>query len=500
MNMKRFLIFDFGASNGRACIAHYDGKKFAMDVIHKFDNIPVMAAGTLYWDILRLNNDLKTGIQMAARKYPDIISMAVDAWGADFGLIDKNGKLISNPIHYRDHGRFAVVDELFGLMSRRELFDLTGGLVIPGISSVFAMYGLKKRADTQYVHADAFLMMPDLFNYFLTGNKCNEYTEATTSVLLNQQTGLWEKRILERLGLCPDLFCALVEPGTAIGNLQKNITEELEIRPIPVIAPAAHDTASAIAGFPIIDQRRNSLLISMGTWAILAQETPRPVINDLVFETDFANEGGVEGSNMLLISMTGLWIIQQCMQKWKREYGEDFSWKDVDKSFPSAAAFKTIVNISDPAFVPATSDMNETLRKYCQERNIAVPQSVGEIARTLYESLVFKIKHKLMDLENITAKKIDHIHIVGGGSNNSLFCQWLSDSTGLPLDAGPSETASIGNLLMQLKAAGEIKDLQEGRRLTYRSSCLACYEPKEAQKAVWESNYEKYLNVLSSNP
>lgn len=495
-SLKRFLVFDFGASNGKASIANFDGQRFSMDVVHKFDNIPVMASGSLYWDILRLFNDLKTGIQIASKKHAGITSMGVDAWGADFGMIDKNGKLISNPEHYRDFNRFSIIDELLNMISKRELFDLSGGLVLPGVSSVFQMFALKKRNDTQYLKAHKFLMIPDLFHYFLTGNKFNEYTEATTSVLVNQQTGNWEKKIFDRLGFPSDVFCELIGPGTAIGNMQKSIADELETKPIPVIAPAAHDTASAIAGFPIIDQNRNSLLISMGTWAILAQETERPLINDAVFETDFANEGGAEGTNMLLISINGLWIIQQCMKQWRKEYGQGFSWKDIDRIFPAAAPFKTIIDVSDSVFTQVSSDMNETVQKYCKSKNLVMPESTGEIARTLYESLVFKIKHKLMEIQIITDRKIDDIHIVGGGSNNEVFCQWLSDATGLPLASGPSETASIGNFLMQLKAAGEIKNLKEGRIISYHSSTIAYYEPESAKKNAWDQYYEKYLKVL----
>ena len=496
MNFKKFLVFDFGASNGKASVANFNGRKFEIDVIHKFDNVPVMASGVLYWDILRLYNDLKTGIQIASKKYTDIVSIGVDAWGADFEIVDKNGKLISNPEHYRDLNRFLIINELFDIISKRELFELTGGLVLPGVSSVFHMFELKKRNATQYLNAHKCLMIPDLFNYFLTGNMFNEYTEATTSVMLNQMTGNWEKKILDKLGFPADIFCDLIDPGTIIGCLQKSVANELEIEPISVVAPATHDTASAIAGFPILDRHRNSLLISMGTWGILVQETAKPVINSTVFETGFANEGGVEGTNLLLISINGLWIIQQCMNKWRKEYGQDFSWKDIDKIYPETTPFKTIINVSDSVFTPVSSDMNETLKRYCSEKSLTVPQTIGEVARTLYESLVLKIKNKIMDIETITTKKIDSIHIVGGGSNNRLFCQWLSDSTGLPLASGPSETTSIGNMLMLLKAAGEIKTLEEGRLISFNSSKIEYYEPRDDQRHSWEFNYEKYLKIL----
>lgn len=402
---KNFLIFDFGASNGRASIVAFNGSSFRIDVIHRFENIPVSVNGILYWDLLRLYNDLKTGIQIASKKYDGIVSLGIDTWGVDFGFIDKNGKLISNLEHYRDKLRFSTVDDLFKVIDRKKLFEYTGGLILPGISSIFHMLNLKRRNATQFLNADKFLMLPDIFNYFLTGNAFNEYTEATTSIMLNQVSKCWEDKIFDILGISPDIFCKLIQPGEIVGNLEKNVCDELEVEPIQVIVPAAHDTASSVAGFPVIDSKKNILLISMGTWGILIQETNKPLINDTVYKEGFANEGGAEGLNMLLTNIAGLWIIQQCMSKWRKKKGENFDWKDIDVLYPQAKPFSAFIDVDGPVFALASIDMNETVRDYCKLKNQNIPLSIGETARMLYENLVFKIKNKVFSIQNITLKK-----------------------------------------------------------------------------------------------
>ena len=499
MSHKSFIIFDFGASNCRASIAGFDGKKFEIDIVHRFENNPVNVSGTLYWDILSLWQELKKGIQASFKKHKNIESIGIDTWGVDFGTVDKNNKLISNLVHYRDEGRLSVVDELFGIVPRKELFDLTGGMILPGMSSIFHLYELKKKRAPQYESACKFLLLPDLLNFFLTGISSNEYTQATTSIMLNQLEKKWEDKIFDRLGFNKDIFCDMVQPGEKIGPLKRSVSDELQTNSFSVVAPATHDTASAIAGLPILDNKKNTLIVSIGTWAIAIMENKSPVINDEVFKAGFANEGGVEGLNMFLSNITGLWISQQCMNKWRQQKGENFSWKDIDGLFPAAEPFKSFIDVDDPVFSLASSDMTSTVKDYCKLKNQEVPNTPGETARVLYENLVFKIKYKIGDIERLTSKKVDGIHVVGGGSKNKMLCQWLADSTGIALDSGPAETTSIGNLIMQLKAAKEIKNLQEGRQLSYSSSNVAHYEPNSGQYGLWQEHYEKYLRFLSKN-
>jgi len=282
---KNYLIFDFGASNGRSAVARFDGNKFDIEVTHRFDNRPVYAAGTLYWDILRLYSELMVGIQSSVKKYKNITSMAIDAWGADFGFIDNNGKLISNPVHYRDEKRKVDSVRLYKIISREELFELTGASVMH-IFDLFHLYSLKMQNATEFVNGYRFLTIPDLFNYFLTGRTYNEYTRITTSIMYNQKEGRWEDRIFEKLDLPKDIFPEIIKPGEEIDNILSKVCSKLEIKTMPVIAPAAHDTSSAVAGIPVVNKNKNWAFISMGTWCIIGKETESPIINDQAFNTD----------------------------------------------------------------------------------------------------------------------------------------------------------------------------------------------------------------------
>ncbi|MBA7509812.1 L-Rhamnulokinase [subsurface metagenome] len=493
MVSKNYLIFDFGASNGRSAVARFDGDKFDIEVTHRFNNRPVYAAGTLYWDILRLYSELMVGIQSSVKKYKNITSMAIDAWGADFGFIDSNGKLISNPVHYRDKKRKADSDSLYKIISREELFELTGAAIIP-IFDLFHLYSLKLQNAPEFVNGYRFLTIPDLFNYFLNGRTYNEYTRITTSIMYNQKEGRWEDRIFDKLDLPRDIFPDIINPGEKIGNISNKLCSELEIETMPVIAPAAHDTSSAVAGIPVVNKNKNWVFISMGTWCIIGKETESPIINDQAFNAGFSNEGGVEGINLFVNHITGLWIIQQCREKWIKDSSKLISWEEIVKLSSTARPFKSFINVNDPIFAQTQVDMPETINKYCKDKGQALPESIGEISRCIYESIAMKFKHDLNKLEELTGKKIEIIHLMGGGIQNKLLCQWTADATGTPVIAGPTETTSVGNLIMQLKASGEIKTLGEGRAISLNSSIVSNYKPENRDR--WDEEYSKYLKIL----
>jgi sugar (pentulose or hexulose) kinase len=493
MAFKNYLIFDFGASNGRSAIARFDGNKFDIEITHRFDNRPVYAAGTLYWDILRLYSELIIGIQSSVKKYKNIASMALDTWGADFGFIDSKGKLISNPVHYRDEKRKVDACSLYEIISRKELFRLTGAAIIP-IFDLFHLYSLKLQNAPEFVNGNKFLTMPDIFNYFLTGRAYNEYTRITTSVMYNQKEGRWENKIFDRLDLPRDIFSEIIMPGEEIDNISNNLCSELEIETIPVIAPAAHDTPSAVAGIPVVSKNKNWAFISMGTWCIIGQETESPIINDQAFNADFSNEGGAEGINIFVKHITGLWIIQQCREKWIKDSNRDISWDEIVKLSSAAEPFKSFINVNDLIFSKPQVDMPETISKYCKGKGQGVPESIGEISRCIYESLAMQFKYDLSKLEKLTSKKIELLHLVGGGTQNKLLCQWTADAAGIPTIAGPTETTSVGNLLMQLKASGEIKNLDEGRKISLNSSEVTNYKPKDGDR--WSEEYSRYLKIL----
>ncbi|MGM0365911.1 MAG: rhamnulokinase [Actinomycetota bacterium] len=487
MSYKNYLVFDFGASNGRAAVVRFDGQKFDMEVTHRFENRPVYAAGTLYWDILSLYAELKEGLQKTSSKYEKIESLGLDAWGADFGFIDKNGKLISNPVHYRDQQREKDSKKLLEIISAEKLFELAGAWVCP-LFDLFHFYSLKINGWPEIQYGKTFLTMPDIFNYFLTGKTFNEWTRITTSVMYNQVEKKWEDKIINAAGLPRDIFPPIIKPGSKIGKIRDSVCSELEIDPIEVVAPITHDTPSAVAGIPV-SSKENWAFLSLGTWGVIGKETKAPVINKEVMDLTYFNEGGAEDSNLLVKNITGLWIIQQCRVKWIKEKGSDISWDRIVELSAAAPPFEAFIDVDDPVFSQPTVDMPQVVRDNCTGKK---PQDIGQVARCVYESLALKFKHDAKSLEKLTGKKLDLLHMIGGGIQNRMLCQWTADAIGIPVIAGPAETTSVGNFLMQLMAAGEINSLAEGRLISKRSSDVYTYQPKDTDR--WTEAYQQYLN------
>lgn len=480
---KNYLIFDYGASHGRCIIAKYDGRIFKMEEVNEYDNRPVNFAGTLYWDLLRLASELKVGMQKASALYPRIESVGIDTWGCDFGFIDKYGKLLANPVNYRDGLRYRykpVLDEHFG---EYNLFRL-GGVNTNTIMGLYHLFGMLREGTTELEYAHKFLMVPDLLNYYLTGIAVNEYTDATMSLMVDQDNKTWQKKILEPLGIRPDLFSDIVMPGHVLGDLQASICEEFGIHPIPVVNVASHDTASAIAGIPIAASEGNWAFISLGTWAIFGIEADQQYVSEEVFASGLANQGGCEGKTNFVDLFTGLWVIQQCYDKWCRDFGGDIGWDAVAEAAGSARGGKAFINLDAPDFAQPNPDMPLQIQQYCIESGQIAPEGMGEIARCVFESLVLKFRSCKENVEKFTERKIDLLHVVGGGSKNGLLCQWTADALGIPVLAGPAETTSVGNLLMQLKANGEIHSLAEGREISAASSTPIEYHPSEP--AIWD--------------
>jgi rhamnulokinase len=483
------LIFDLGGSNGRAVVAGYDGRRFSLEVAHRFDNRPVTAAGTVWWDLLRLYSELEIGIQKATKASSGIASLGVDTWGVDFGLIDEAGRMLGNPVHYRDSRRNSMPAEVYTIIPPEELLRLTGYLLFP-FSSLFSLYAMKKDGAPELERAHRFLMMPDLFHYLLSGVAVNEYTEATTSLAYSMVGQRWERSILERLGISPDLFSPPVLPGTRIGALTPAVCRELEVKPIPVIAPATHDTASAEAGIPVGKDSGAWAFLSIGTWGVVGMETPAPLVNERVFASGFGNEGRADGGTFLAENVTGLWIAQQCRQKWTHDSGEELAWEEIVRRCLAAPALRSLINVDDPAFAAVNPDVPGLIAAWCAKRGMPGPSDPGQTARCVYESLVLKFRSSFEKLADLTGRRIECIHMVGGGTQNEPLCQWTADATGIPVRAGPTETTVAGNLIMQLKGLGEITTLAEGREIVGRSSTTRMHLPGD--RGPWDAAYARW--------
>jgi rhamnulokinase len=493
MGARHYLIFDFGASGGRAMVASFDGRRAQIDVTYRFENGPVMAMGTLYWDILRLVSELKLGLQASLRKYPDIVSLALDTWGCDFGFIDKNGKLLGNPVTYRDKPRHERSGALYKILPRRELFQLCGGSTIE-IMGLYQLFSYKCDDAPEMREGSQLLMIPDLLNYVLTGRPCTEYTNATMALVCDQNAKAWEKRILRRLGIPESILGELIMPGELIGPIQKVVCEELAIRPLPVVAPATHDTASAVTGIPVVNSRKHWAFISTGTWSIAGVETPKPIITDACFESGYGNNAIAYGRNMLVNYITGLWIIQQCRKKWMADAGSTISWEEIVRRSEDAGPSTAFIDVDNPSFGLPHADMPGLIVEACRKSGQRLEASIGAVARCVYESLVLKYRANLETLERLTGRRLDLLHLVGGGVQNRTLCQWTADAMGIPVNAGPIETTSVGNLLMQLKCTGEIATLEQGREISLHSSEVSRFEPKG--RAAWDEAFGQYRGML----
>jgi rhamnulokinase len=463
------LVFDLGASNGRAVVAGFDGGRYSLEVTHRFDNRPVTAAGTVWWDLLRLYSEVGIGIQKSAKVSSGLASLGVDTWGVDFAFIDAAGRLLGNPVHYRDARRNSMPQEVYKLIPPEELLRSTGSALFP-FASLFSLYAMKMDGAPELANAHRFLMMPDLFHFLLTGVAVNEYTQATTTIAFNIMERRWERSILERLGISPGLFSVPVLPGTRIGVMSPAVCRDLEVEPVPVIASATHDTAAAEAGIPVGKDPGCWAFLSIGTWGVVGMETPAPVINEQVFAAGFGNEGRADGGTFLEANVTGLWIAQQCRQKWMHDRGTELSWEEIVQLSLAAPALRSLIDVDDPVFAAVNPDVPGLIAQWCGRRGMPRPSSPGETARCVFESLVLKFRTRFQQLADLTGRRIELIHMVGGGSQNRPLCQWTADATGIPVVAGPAETTVAGNLILQLMGLGEIASLAQGREIVARSS------------------------------
>lgn len=464
------LAFDFGASSGRLMISKFDGEKIELEEIHRFANEPVKLGDCLYWDFPRLFHELKTGLKKAAAKKVTISGIGIDTWGVDYGLLDKNEQLISNPVHYRDMRTEGIPEEVEKTMGSKEIYNTTG-IQFMNFNTIYQLYADRKYRNHLLREAKTLLFMPDLFSFFLTGMQFNEYTIASTSQLLDVHTKQWAEVMLEKLNIPHKILQPIIMPGQIGGYLKPDIQQEVGLAKIPVIAVGSHDTASAVAGTPLLNDK--SAYLSCGTWSLMGLERTEPLVNGKSLEYSFTNEGGVEGTIRFLKNINGLWIIQQLRKCWS-ETVAPITFPEISKAASEVQNSAFVINPDDERFM-APINMITAIQEYCREKGQGTPESIGEIARAVYNGLASQYKHTIETLEEIAEHSIEVLHMVGGGIQDEYLCRITAEATGKRVLAGPVEASVLGNVIMQLIAVGAVENLEQGREVVKNSFAMKEY-------------------------
>jgi len=486
MAEKQYIAVDLGAESGRVMLSTVSNDKLILEEIHRFGNGPIEEDGSLRWDFDKLMTEIKTGIGKAAKKAEgEVAGIGVDSWGVDFGLLDEEGKLIENPYNYRDSRTNGMMEKAFALMSKREIYEHTG-LQFMQINSVYHLLAARLANSPALAKTKTLIFIADLVSYCLCGEMFGEYTLASTSQMMDMKTGQWSKEVFEKLSLPLDIMPDIVRPGTVVGKLTEEVASELGCEQIPVIAIGSHDTASAVAAVPGGDN--NWAYFSSGTWSLIGVEVPDAIVNDKTFEFPFTNEGGVENTIRLLKNIMGLWLVQECRRQWERE-GTELNYNEITSMAENAQPFAAHVDPDYGEFL-APGDMPKRINEYLEKTGQSIIEDKGQLARVVFESLAFKYKEVIEKVENVTGTELDCIHIVGGGIQNELLCQFTANATGKQVITGPIEATAIGNVLMQAKATGQIASLAEARKLVAKSVELKEYQPADAE--LWQKQYEKF--------
>lgn len=468
-----YLAADFGGGSGRIIAGSLLQGKLMLEEVYRFANRQVKLGNHVYWDFPALFEDMKTGMKLAAQKGYAIKGIGIDTWGVDFGLIDKDGNLLGNPVCYRDSRTDGIPEKVFGILDEQAHYSQTG-IQVMAINTLFQLYSMKLDGHAQLEVARQLLFMPDLFSYYLTGIANNEYCIASTSELLDARRRNWSTETIRTLGLPEHLFGEIIQPGTIRGTLKENIAKETGLGPVDVIAVGSHDTASAVAAVPATQGQ--VAFLSSGTWSLLGVEVDEPILTEKARQSRFTNEGGVCGRIRFLQNITGLWILQRLMNEWKIR-GEEQSY---DEIIPQAAEAKisTIIPVDDTEFMNPES-METALRDFCRNHSLQVPQSKAEVVKCILQSLAFRYRQAVDLLNACLPSPIHQLNIIGGGSQNKLLNQLTADALGIPVYAGPVEATAIGNILTQAMAKGEISGLAELREIVTRSVTPQVYYPQK---------------------
>lgn len=493
MSAHNYVAIDLGAESGRAMLGQFDGQRLALTEAHRFLNVPAQLPDGLQWDVLRLWAEIQAGVAAAARLSPaPLASMGLDTWGVDFGLLDRRGALLGNPYHYRDSRTDGMLDEAFRRMPREQIFAQTG-IQFMQINTLFQLLSLVVRHAPELDIAETCLTIPDLFNFWLSGVTASEFSIATTTQCYDPRRRTWADPVLAALDIPRRLFPDIIQPGTILGPIRPAVAEALGVAALPIVAPACHDTGSAVAAVPATN--RDFLWISSGTWSIMGAEVTEPIITPQTQQGNFTNEGGVEGTYRFSRNITGLWLVQECRRTWAAE-GLTYSYGELVELAARATPLGPLVDPDHTDFLKP-ADMPARLRAYFRRTGQSVPESRGAMVRAVLESLALKYRWVLENLEASLGRRLEPIHIIGGGTHNRLLCQFTADATGRPVVAGPTEATAIGNVLMQAKALGHVATLAEGRDLVRCSFDVATYEPRPSDN--WEAAYARFRALLPAN-
>jgi len=489
-----FLAVDLGASSGRVVAGAFSGKRLALEEVSRFGNGGVLANDRLYWDLLSLWSSIKDGLRAAGTKYGErIVSVGVDTWGVDFGLLDAQGELLGNPVHYRDRRTEGILDDAFQVVPRDQIFAQTG-LQFMQFNTLYQLYAMRRAKSPILDAARSLLMMPDLFHWLLSGEKSNEYTDATTTQFFNPQQNDWARPLLERFDLPQHLLGPVTAPGTRLGPLRAAVAAEVGAN-MQVVLPGTHDTASAVMSVPAASkpgEKPDWCYISSGTWSLMGLEVPAPIVNDRCRQLNFTNEGGVGGTIRLLKNIAGLWLVQQCRAIWLRE-GREYDWNQLTHMAQEAKPLASLVDPDDPRFV-APDNMPAAIQQYCQETGQPVPESDGAVIRCALESLALRYRMVIGWLEQLNGGPLTTIHIVGGGTQNRLLCQMAADACHRRVVAGPIEATAIGNVMMQALANGDVSSIAEAREVIRGSFAVDEYAPVNPEP--WHAAYERFTKLV----
>ncbi len=485
--MENVLAVDLGASGGRLIVGSYDGSQISLNEIHRFANGPVKIKGVLYWDILKLMQEIFEGIKKAAPYH--VKSIGVDTWGVDFGLIAPDGSLIENPIHYRDGRTEGMMEQAFARKNKERFYQLTG-IQFMSLNTVFQLLSLQLQREDTLSRADTLLFMPDLINYFLSGKQYAEYSIASTSQLLNVRNGRWSSELIESLKLPPNIYPEIISSGTVIGDLDKEIVKDLEIDDMKVVAVCGHDTQSAMVAVP--SREKDFLFISCGTWSLIGTELDTPILDANAVRFNMTNEGGYGNKISFLKNVTGLWVLQQCRNYWNTQ-GYEVDYADLT-ILASQTENKNIYIDTDDALFVQPGNMPKQIDAYCEKTGQDKPQSMGEYVNCILESLALKYRQAIDHIRICTGKTYPCLHLVGGGTKNRVLCQYTANACQLPVVAGPVEATALGNVAVQLIANGSIQDLEAAREVLRKQKDVYDYAPADAE--VWQNKYQEFLKII----